>query len=132
MSYKIKLTGNVNSYSNGFYTATQEKPYVELEDAAAAEAAVATGYFTIVERPGSPAPLEEKVGQEAPATAKGHLDAEQLGAMRFDELKRLAEDMGIDVTGIRKKTDLVAAIVAEEVEYPEDGEGEEVPDGIFG
>lgn len=132
MSYKIKLADGVKSYSNGFYTATQERPYVELEDEAAAEDAVASGYFTIVERPKAPAPLEKKVEQEAPEPAKGHLDAEQLGAMKFEDLKRLAESMGIDVTGIRKKTDLVTAIVAEEVEYPDDDEGEEVPDGIFG
>ena len=35
--------------------------------------------------------------------------------MKFDDLKRLAEDMGIDTKGLKKKAELVEAISAVEV-----------------
>ena len=133
MSYRIKLTGNVKSYSNGYYTATKERPYVEVDDKAAADAAVSTGLFVLVDEPEEDAmPLKGEYVPEESASGKVHLDTKQLSSMKYDELRRLAEDMGIDVSSIRKKAELVAAIAAEEVEYPEDGDGEEVPDGIFG
>ena len=40
--------------------------------------------------------------------------------MKMDNLKKLAADMGIDITGIKKKDDLVAAIAAVEVTVPSD------------
>jgi len=132
MSYRIKLTGRTISYTDGIIRATRNRPYVELEDKAAAEQAVATGFFEFVGQATNTQPIEEEVKPEEPAMAKGHLAPEQLETMKFDELKELAVDMGIDVSKIRKKADLVAAITAEEVEYPENGDDEEVPDGIFG
>ena len=36
--------------------------------------------------------------------------------MKLADLKKLAEDMGIDTKGLKSKADLVAAIAAEEVE----------------
>lgn len=44
----------------------------------------------------------------------GHLDKRQLESMRIQELKKLAADMGIDVTG-KRKDELVSEIAAMEV-----------------
>lgn len=64
--------------------------------------------------------------QATKACGKYHLDKAQLDEMKFDDLKKLAVDMGIDITGIKKKADLVDAIAAVEVEpgEPVDDENE--------
>lgn len=56
----------------------------------------------------------------APGEIDGHLDPDALKQMKMDNLKKLAADMGIDITGIKKKDDLVAAIAAVEVTVPSD------------
>lgn len=45
----------------------------------------------------------------------GHLDAEQLEAMNFNDLKKLAKDMGVNPDG-KTKAAYIAALVAVEVE----------------
>lgn len=55
-----------------------------------------------------------------------HLDAEQLSTMTIKELAALAADMGVDVSGCKKKDDYVAAIAAVEV-TPGDAE-DDLPD----
>ena len=52
----------------------------------------------------------------------GHLSDEQLQAMTNKELKRLAEDMGIDTSKMRVKKDYISAITAVDVEIAEDGD----------
>lgn len=54
-------------------------------------------------------------------TVKGHLDAEELKNWDYNDLKKLAADMGIEVKG-KKKDDYIAAIAAEEVEISTDDE----------
>lgn len=105
MSYHLRLCKSL-SYK-GVVSATKKQPDVFVEDKATAEAAVATGYFTLVE--GEP---EEQAAQPE---AAAHLDKEQLESMKFDDLKKLAEDMGIDTKGLKKKAELVEAISAVEV-----------------
>lgn len=56
----------------------------------------------------------------------GHLDAEQLESMAFNDLKKLAKDMGVTPAG-KKKADYIAALVAVEVEPGEEMDGEEPP-----
>lgn len=56
----------------------------------------------------------------------GHLDADTLGAMDYNELKKLAADMGVTPKG-KKKDDYIAAIIAVEVEAGEEDE-DELPD----
>ena len=56
----------------------------------------------------------------------GHLDADQLGEMDYNELKKLAADMGVTPKG-KKKADLIEAICAAEVEAGEEDE-DELPD----
>lgn len=96
----------------GLVSATQKNPDTFTEDKAIADDAVASGYFTLIE--------------DEAEEAKYHLDKAQLDEMKFDDLKKLAADMGIDITGIKKKADLVDAIAAVEVEpgEPVDDENE--------
>lgn len=54
----------------------------------------------------------------------GHIDADQLGAMSYNELKKLAADMGVKPEG-NKKDDYIAAICAADV-YADDED--ELPD----
>lgn len=56
----------------------------------------------------------------------GHLDADQLGAMDYNELKKLAAEMGVTPKG-KKKDDYIEAICAAEVEAGEEDE-DELPD----
>ena len=61
--------------------------------------------------------------------ATGHLDAAQLETMTNEQLKNLAADMGVDVTGCKKKADYIEAIVAVEVEIgDEDDPDNDLPD----
>ena len=90
----------------GLVSATQKNPDTFTEDKAIADDAVASGYFTLI----------EDEAEEEQQEAKYHLDKAQLDEMKFNDLKKLAADMGIDITGIKKKADLVDAIAAVEVE----------------
>lgn len=90
----------------GLVSATQKNPDTFTEDKAIADGAVASGYFTLI----------EDEAEEEQQEAKYHLNKAQLDEMKFDDLKKLAADMGIDITGIKKKADLVDAIAAVEVE----------------
>ena len=59
----------------------------------------------------------------------GRLDAAQLESMDFNELKKLAKDMGVTPAG-KKKTDYIEALVAVEVDLgptPEETDGDEPP-----
>lgn len=60
----------------------------------------------------------------------GHLDAEQLEGMTNNELKTLAEELGVDVSKCKRKADYIAAITAAEVEAGDEDEdnGDELPD----
>lgn len=100
MKYHLKLSKAL-SYC-GVVTATHQHPDVIVEDKATADAAVATGYFKLVEA--------EKTPEEIT-----HLDPAQLEEMKVEDLKQLAADMRVDTTGFKKKADYVAAIAAAEV-----------------
>lgn len=74
------------------------------------------------------APDEEtaKATQE-PEKIYGHLDAEDLETWDYNDLKKLAADMGVEPKG-KKKADYIAAIVAVEVEIGPEEDPEEVED----
>lgn len=59
---------------------------------------------------------EENEGQDPqePAKTTGHLDAAELESWEYNQLKKLAADMGVTPKG-KKKADLIAAITAVEV-----------------
>ncbi len=51
---------------------------------------------------------------------KGHLDAEQLKSMDYKSLQALAKDMGVSAAG--KAEEIIARIVAVEVDVPEESQ----------
>lgn len=63
----------------------------------------------------------------------GHLAKSQLEEMTIQQLQNLAGDIGVDVTGCKKKADYVDAIAAAEVNAggmvdDEDTDGDDLPD----
>ena len=60
--------------------------------------------------------------------AEAHLDAEQLQEMTVAQLKELAAELGIETAKLRKKDDLIAAIVAVPVEPGEEISEDDLPD----
>ena len=100
---------------NGVVSATRKNPDVYTEDEATAKAAVASGYFDLVEDTQPAADHVADTGE----MVKGHLDAEQLiKDYKLDELKDLAAKLEVDTTGLRTKEDYAKAIAAVEVEAP--------------
>lgn len=68
---------------------------------------------------------EAKEGVELGET--GHLDAAQLENMNFNDLKKLAKDMGVTPAD-KTKAGYIAALAAVEVEPGEEVDGDELPD----
>lgn len=71
-------------------------------------------YAGIAGKPAQQADAEPRKAEEPEQTVKGHLSAEDLESWDYNELKKLATDMGVEVKG-KKKSDYIAAITAEEV-----------------
>ena len=91
--FTLKLI-KARSY-NGKICATRANPIVEVEDEAIAEEAVATGYFTLV------------------SADEDHSDASiDWNEMTITELEEYAEKNGIDLTGAKRKAEIIAAIEA--------------------
>ena len=103
MRYHLRLKKAL-SYK-GVVEATKAKPDVFVEDKSIADAAVASGYFTLLS-------ADEAVEGTIEKTVSGHLTKEQLNEMTVPNLKKLAEDMGIDTTGLKSKNSYVEAIAA--------------------
>ena len=95
--YRVKLVKG-RSY-NGAIRATQEEPFVDVEDKAIADAAVATGYFEYVESEGD--------DNNAPA---------DISKMTVPQLEQYAKDNNIDLGGATKKADIIKAIEAAQSE----------------
>lgn len=72
-------------------------------------------YVGSAEKPAQQADANLDQTEEPEQTAKGHLSAEDLEGWSYNELKKLAAEMGVEVKG-NKKADYIAAIAAEEVE----------------
>lgn len=62
----------------------------------------------------------------AESDAEAHLDAEQLQELTVAQLKELAEEMGIATAKLKRKDDLIAAIIAVPVE-PGEADGDMLP-----
>lgn len=120
----IKYT-DANGHERHALKTSEHGPF-ECDDAQA-DRLVGLGVAVYVGAAKPAAPVEEpdEHAQE-PETVTGHLDAAQLESMTNEQLKNLAGDLGIDVTGCKKKADYVAAIVAVEVEAP--AEDDELPE----
>lgn len=68
---------------------------------------------------------EPENAAEGKKTAFARLDPEQLKTMKNLQLKKLAKDMGIDVSNLRTNAELIDAITAAKVEVDD---GEDAPD----
>lgn len=76
------------------------------------------------------APCSDIPGAEndAESDTEAHLDAEQLQKMTVAQLKELAEEMCISTAKLKRKDDLIAAIIAVSVEPGEEAAEGELPD----
>ena len=106
----------------------------EVDDAEA-ERLVALGVAAVVVATPQEPQAETGTGENTPALEtpqeplSGSLDPEQLATMTVANLKKLAEDLGLDTAKCRVKADYVALISAEEFPVdPEDDEDEDVVD----
>lgn len=99
MRYHLRLTKAL-SYC-GVVKATRKNPNVFVEDKATADAAVATGYFKLVEgeEPGQP-PKEPERGKA-------------LEEMTVSELETYAAYNGVELKGISRKADIIAKLKEE-------------------
>lgn len=78
------------------------------------------------EEPAAPV-AEPATDSQEPENATGHIDAAVLETWDYKSLKTLAADMGVEPKG-KKKADYIAAIVAAEVEYDVEDDGDELPE----
>ncbi len=110
--YHLRLRMGL-SYCNANSTikATRQKPDIYIEDKATADAAVASGFFTLIGEEDTPA-------FPPPGEVVSHLDRKQLETWTVPDLKKLAGDMGVDIKGLKDKAAIIAAIAAVEVSAP--------------
>lgn len=99
MSYHLKLTKAL-SYC-GVVTATRQHPDVIVEDKATADAAVATGYFKLVD------------SEESPAAPEDNTPRKTLEEMTVSELESYAAYHDVSLKGISKKADIIAKLKEE-------------------
>lgn len=111
---KLKLKKAL-SYT-GIVSATKEKPYVTVEDEATANAAVASGFFEVVEL---------NAAEEPPkGTLTGTIT--KLDAMTVPQLKEYAKTNNIDLEGASKKEEIL-----ERIEAAQAGPSDDDPAGQF-
>lgn len=103
MEYHIRLIKAL-SYC-GVVTATKQRPDVFVEDKATADAAVATGYFKLIQG----ARDEEETGEGSREKAQG----KTLEEMTVPELETFAAYKDVSLKGITKKADIIAKLKAE-------------------
>lgn len=100
--YHLKLVKALSF--TGIVTATKKNPDISVEDKAIADAAVATGYFKLVEDDG-----EEKEGDDG----KEKEPRKTLEEMTVPELETFATYHDISLKGITKKADIIAKLKVE-------------------
>lgn len=89
----------------------------ECDDAQAAHLVALGAAAYVGEHVPAPA-AQDDAQQEGAGKMTGHLDAEELAAMNYNDLKQLAADMGVHPVSA-KKADIIAALAAAEVEIDE-------------
>lgn len=99
MSYHLKLAKGL-SYC-GVVKATKKNPDVFVEDKATADAAVATGYFKLIE------------GEEAPEPPKDPEPGKTLDEMTVTELETYAAYHNVSLKGVRGKENIIAKLMEE-------------------
>jgi len=111
--YRVKLIKG-RSYT-GAIRATKDEPFVDVEDKAIADAAVATGYFEFVEAEG---------GDDNAVT--------DISKMTVPQLEQYAKDNNIDLGGATRKADIIKAIEAAQSEGGDDNADDENGSADFG
>lgn len=120
--YHLRLNKAL-SYT-GAISATRENPDVFTDDEATAVAAVASGYFDLIEVPtepeAAPEPAKEPVGEPAAegedpdgyvdVTVSSTPDFETLAAMTKAELTAFAKERDISLDKCKTKEDILGAI----------------------
>lgn len=106
--YHLKLIKG-RSYT-GAVSATSSHPDAYTEDEAAALAAVASGYFRLVEEPVSDGAETNGQDDGQNETGGNAPDFEALAAMSKAELAAYAEEHEIDLKGCHTKDDMLEAI----------------------
>lgn len=96
-------------------------------DAEQAERLVALGVAEYVAKSGVQVVENQTNGKDDGVPKTGHLDAEQLEKMDYNDLKKLAAEMGVKPEG-KTKADYIAAIAAVEVEIDDGDDGEDDED----
>lgn len=137
---KVKYGGCGIKYKDGngverHALKTPENGPFECDDAQAARlvdlgVAEYVGTVKAVDEVPAPQPEGQQVEPEAtqePEKKMGHLSAEDLESWDYNELKKLAADMGVTPEG-KKKADYIAAIVAVEVELGPEVDPDDVDD----
>lgn len=99
------------SYS-GVVEATKQHPDVFVKDKATADAAVATGYFQLVEQVQNPDDGEEQEHRK------------KLEYMTVAELESFAAYKGVSLKGVTKKADIISKLKGELGDEELDGEVE--------
>ncbi len=133
MTYHLRLK-NAMSYT-GAVKATREEPDVFTADEAIKTAALRSGYFDLVDvlaEQDTAAPADADTIRLTPAgeqaadgSTPATLDRAYLESLSFAELKRLANDMGVQVTKTTKKAELIDALAAETVIVPTEADDTE-------
>lgn len=109
--YHLKLVKAL-SYC-GVVKATRQHPDVFVEDKAVAAAAVATGYFRLIED-----------GEEQPDDGEEKEPGKRLEEMTVPELETFAAYKGVSLKGINRKADIIARLKEElGTEETENGAG---------
>lgn len=99
MSYHLRLTKAL-SYC-GVVKASKSHPNVFVEDKATADAAVATGYFKLVE------------GEEPAQPAKEPEPGKTLDEMTIPELETYATYHNVSLKGVTKRADIITKLKEE-------------------
>uniref|UniRef100_A0AAU8AXD7 HeH/LEM domain protein n=1 Tax=Dulem virus 37 TaxID=3145755 RepID=A0AAU8AXD7_9CAUD len=94
--YKLKLIKG-RSYTGRGVKATASNPVIEVETKEISDSLLASGYFSFV-------------GEAVPANSASSVSDKPLTKMTEKELEAYAEENGIDLTGLSKKADKLAAI----------------------
>lgn len=133
MTYHLRLK-NAMSYT-GVVNATREEPDVFTADEAIKAAALRSGYFDLVDvlaeqdtaAPADAAtiPLTPAGEQADDGSTPATLDRAYLESLSFAELKRLANDMDVQVTKTTKKAELIDTLAAETVTVPAEADDTE-------
>lgn len=121
--YHLKLVKALSYTYAGVVEATKQHPDVFVKDKATADAAVATGYFQLVEQVQNPddGGMQTDDGQN-PDDGEEQEHRKKLEDMTVTELESFAAYKGVSLKGVNKKADIIAKLKGELGEEETEGE----------